>query len=83
MEEKEVNIGIKDVKRAIMSLRNGEVCDPEDICTEFLKDGTEKPNIKQHHQLIFKRISSTGSIKRSIYALHTQKRIPITIEEFR
>jgi len=42
IEGKEVNIGIRNVKRAIMFLKNGRMCGTEGICLELLKDGTEK-----------------------------------------
>jgi len=42
MEGKDVNIGIRNVERAIMFLKNGRMCGPEGICLELLKDGTEK-----------------------------------------
>jgi len=42
IEEEEINIGIKDVKKAIWSLKNSRICGPESVCAEFLKGGTEK-----------------------------------------
>jgi len=93
LESEEVNIGIKNVERAIMSLKNDRMYGSEDICVKLQKDETEKliPNIEQHHQPMFKQISSTRSMKSGIHFfnfisfLHTRKnsrRIRTTIEEF-
>jgi len=41
--EEKVNIEIKNMERAIMSLRNDTVCGPEDIyASELLKDEIKK-----------------------------------------
>jgi len=42
IERKEINIEMKNVERAIMSLRNGRIYGLEDICAELLKCETKK-----------------------------------------
>jgi hypothetical protein len=42
IDKEEVNIRIKDMKRAIISLRNGRMCGLKGIRAEHLKSETEK-----------------------------------------
>jgi len=60
-----------------MSLKNDRMYGSEDICVKLQKDETEKliPNIEQHHQPMFKQISSTKSMKSGIHLFNRQEKI--------
>jgi len=81
----EVNIGIKDVERVIMSFKNGRMCGLESICVEFLKGDTKKLDTEcwQRYQCLNILYQINGKWHTfSQYSKENPERIPTIIEKY-